>query len=203
MLKGSLGPLFHNGTLRLMLAHGSFSNFVTGMIEVSIYILLSDEYGFDPKSISILFFLRQAGGVVAAKYLSHLEIKLPLKIQLLFVSFANGLLWLTVGLQTDSNVTFYIIGGCLFVISINSAIFNILMSTFRQSVVTSEEQGRSLAAIRFILFSSFTPGILFGYLFLELFDIRGIYIVSGILVASSAIFLLKISSSELSLNVQD
>lgn len=203
LFKSSLYPLFYNGALRLMLAHGSFSNFVTGMIEVSIYILLSDKYGFDPKTISILFFLRQAGGVVAAKYLSHLEIKLPLKIQLLFVSLVNGLLWLTVGLQTTSSFTHITIGTCLFFISINSAIFNILMSTFRQSVVTSEEQGRSLAAIRLILFSSFPPGILFGYLFMALFDIRVIYILSGILIAGSAIFLVKINSSELSLNVQD
>jgi MFS family permease len=201
MLKESLTPLFRNRALGLMLAHGSFSNFVTGMIEVSIYILLSDEYGFDPKTISILFFLRQAGGVVAAKYLSHIDIKLPIKIQLLFVSFINGLLWLTIGMQSSSSTTFLIIGSCLFVISINSAIFNIVMSTFRQSVVTSEEQGRSLAAVRFILFSSFIPGVLFGYLFLELLEIRGIYIISGLLVAGSAIFLLKINSSELSLNV--
>jgi hypothetical protein len=104
-------------------------------------------------------------------------------------------------MQSSSSTTFLIIGSCLFVISINSAIFNIVMSTFRQSVVTSEEQGRSLAAVRFILFSSFIPGVLFGYLFLELLEIRGIYIISGLLVAGSAIFLLKINSSELSLNV--
>jgi len=192
----SFKPIIKNRALILMIGHGSLSNLVTGVIQFSLYIFLTKTLEITPQLIGILLVFRQLGGLIASKFLSHFEISVNIKYQLTFVSLFNGVLWATLALLPVTEYVSISVGILFFIISANSLIFNLIMSTFRMSAVSSEEQGRSLSAIRFILFASFPIGTVIGYLLMEFFSLRLVFLFSGVLIALTSFLILNIKVNE-------
>lgn len=191
-----LKETLNNKVLRKMIVHGAFSNFMTAMIEVSIYLLFTRIYGLDPSTVGFLFLAKKLGGVAGTKSLSFIPKSIEPKNLLIILSFFSGLLWIIIGTLQINQITATIIGISLFLLGAISSVFNIFMATFRQNVVDIKEQGRTLSGIRFLLFCSFPPGVVSGYVVMEHLEIRYIYILAGVCIALSSFILLGIKNLE-------